>query len=175
MRATFTHDQLDIEKTVRTLAQRESKRARDALAGPWSAPECDTTLLRDFGLLGVPDSAGGIGSSLIDLLVAVEVLGEHLVPSRFPSHAAAVQLATALGPLPDDVLEGRRILTPAADAPEHRDGRTAPAAQGPSARWFGMPTTPTESRHWVPRASGSPTRPASPLASRSIRRCRWRT
>ncbi|MER6112887.1 acyl-CoA dehydrogenase [Streptomyces hirsutus] len=117
MRATFTHDQLDIEKTVRTLAQRESKRARDALAGPWSAPECDTTLLRDFGLLGVPESAGGIGSSLIDLLVAVEVLGEHLVPSRFPSHAAAVQLATALGPLPDDVLEGRRILTPAADAP----------------------------------------------------------
>lgn len=106
MRATFTQDQLDIEKTVRSLAES-------------ATPETDTTLLRDFGVLGVPEAAGGIGSTLIDLLVAVEVLGEHLVPSRFPAHAAAVQLASAAGVLPDDVLEGRRVLTPAVDVPGH--------------------------------------------------------
>jgi len=106
MRATFTQDQLDIEKTVRSLAE-------------GATAETDGTLLRDFGLLGVPEAAGGIGSTLIDLLVAVEVLGEHLVPSRYPAHAAAVQLTSATGVLPDDVLEGRRVLTPAVDVPGH--------------------------------------------------------
>jgi alkylation response protein AidB-like acyl-CoA dehydrogenase len=119
MRATFTQDQLDIEKTVRALADGESVRARASLSAPWSPPECDVTLLRDFGLLGVPEAVGGLGSSLIDLLVAVEALGERLVPSRFPAHAAAVQLASSTGALPGDVLEGRRVLTPAVDRPGH--------------------------------------------------------
>ncbi|RNL61961.1 acyl-CoA dehydrogenase [Nocardioides marmoriginsengisoli] len=119
MRATFTQDQLDIEKTVRALAEGEDVGSRATLTAPWTAPACDAVLLRDFGLLGVPESAGGVGSSLIDLLVAVEALGEHLVPSRFPAHAAAVQLAAGVGTLPDEVLEGRRVLTPAVDVPAH--------------------------------------------------------
>jgi hypothetical protein len=114
MRATFTQEQLEIAKTVRSLAEGEAVTARDALDGGWRAPACDGPLLRDFGLLGVPEPAGGIGSDLIDLLVAVEVLGEHLVPSRFPAHAAAVQLLSA-APLPVDVLEGVRVLTPVMD------------------------------------------------------------
>jgi hypothetical protein len=119
MRATFTQDQLDIETTVRALAEGETVLSRATLTGPWAAPECDVVLLRDFGLLGVPESAGGIGSSLIDLLVAVEALSENLVPSRFPAHAAAVQLASGAGRLPDDVLDGRRVLTPAVDVRGH--------------------------------------------------------
>src|SRR5262245_43621604 len=117
MRATFTQEQLEIAKTVRAIAEAEAVTARDALAGPWRAPGCDATLLRDFGLLGVPEPAGGVGSGLIDLLVAVETLGALLLPSRFPAHAAAVQLLSGGGPLPADVLEGARVLAPALDAP----------------------------------------------------------
>ncbi|MEV0134421.1 acyl-CoA dehydrogenase family protein [Dactylosporangium sp. NPDC050688] len=115
MRATFTQEQLEIAKTVRSLVEGEGVTARTALDDGWRAPACDGPLLRDFGLLGVPEPAGGIGSDLIDLLVAVEVLGEHLVPSRFPAHAAAVQLLSG-SPLPEDVLAGERVLTPAMDA-----------------------------------------------------------
>ncbi|MBO2447794.1 acyl-CoA/acyl-ACP dehydrogenase [Actinomadura barringtoniae] len=117
MEATFTQEQRDIQESLRSIAEAETVTARDALAGEWRPPGCDAVLLADFGLLGVPESAGGMGSPLIDLLVAVEVLGERLVPSRFPAHAAAVQLAAGLGPLPDDVLEGRTVLAPAVDIP----------------------------------------------------------
>lgn len=120
MRATFTQDQLDIEKTVRSLADGGVGQARAALEDDWVAPPMDATLLRDFGLLGVPESAGGMDSSLIDLLVAVEALGEQVSPSRFPSHAAAVQLATTIGMLPAEVLDGRQVLTAAMDAPGNR-------------------------------------------------------
>ncbi|WP_326553846.1 acyl-CoA dehydrogenase [Micromonospora sp. NBC_01813] len=122
MRATFTQEQQDIGKTVTALAQAQAGAARAALADSWQPCACDVPLLRDFGLLGVPESAGGIGSGLIDLLVAVEVLGAHLVPSRFAAHAGAVQLLCGddrrPGPLPDDVLDGRRVLTPAVDVPQ---------------------------------------------------------
>ncbi|MET7397307.1 acyl-CoA dehydrogenase family protein [Dactylosporangium sp. NPDC005572] len=117
MRATFTQEQLEIGKTVHAIAEGEGVTARSALSAPWTAPACDGPLLRDFGLLGVPTPAGGIGSGLVDLLVAVEALGEHLVPSRYPAHAAAVQLLCGAGAeLPADVLEGTRVLTPAVDA-----------------------------------------------------------
>ncbi|MFF0824654.1 acyl-CoA dehydrogenase family protein [Micromonospora haikouensis] len=120
MRATFTPEQREIGDTIAALASGESVRARDALTGPWQAPACDGPLLRDFGLLGVPEAAGGVGSHLIDLLVAVEALGERLVPSRFPAHAAAVQLLCGgdrPDPLPDEVLAGGRVLTCAVDVP----------------------------------------------------------
>ncbi|GGM28035.1 acyl-CoA dehydrogenase [Micromonospora yangpuensis] len=120
MRATFTDEQQDIGRTVRSLAAAEPGTARAALNDGWQAPACDGPLLRDFGLLGVPESAGGIGSGLIDLLVAVEALGAQLVASRFPAHAAAVQLlvgAGGTGPVPEEVLEGRRVLTTAVDVP----------------------------------------------------------
>ncbi|MFG1849755.1 acyl-CoA dehydrogenase family protein [Micromonospora carbonacea] len=120
MRATFTPEQREIGDTVAALAAGEKARARDALTGPWRAPACDGLLLGDFGLLGVPEAAGGVGSHLIDLLVAVEALGERLVPSRFPAHAAAVQLLCGgdrPDPLPDEVLSGGRVLTCAVDVP----------------------------------------------------------
>jgi alkylation response protein AidB-like acyl-CoA dehydrogenase len=129
MRATFTQEQLEIAKTVGALAEGEAVTSRAVLTrGTWTAPACDTTLLRDFGLLGVPESAGGVGSSLIDLLVAVEALGASLVPSRFPWHAAAVQLLCG-GRVPADVLDGGRVLTPAVDGTDRRRTLVPYAAQ----------------------------------------------
>ncbi|GAA3941108.1 hypothetical protein GCM10023085_23280 [Actinomadura viridis] len=134
MEATFTREQRDIEEAVRSIAKEEKVTARDALAGEWRPPGCDAVLLADFGLLGVPEAAGGVGSSLVDLLVAVEVLGEHLVPSRFPAHAAAVQLAAGLGELDGDVLQGRTVLTPAADVPGEAGWPGPSPAGGPLVR-----------------------------------------
>ncbi|MFY1638191.1 acyl-CoA dehydrogenase family protein [Solwaraspora sp. WMMB335] len=122
MRATFTQEQQDIGKTVAALARAQTGAARAALSGRWQPVACDVVLLRDYCMLGVPESAGGIGSSLIDLLVAVQTLGEHLVPSRFAAHAEAVQLLCGHDrrsePLPDDLLDGRRVLAPAVDVPQ---------------------------------------------------------
>ncbi|MFT4008946.1 MAG: acyl-CoA dehydrogenase [Nocardioidaceae bacterium] len=115
MRATFTQDQLDIAKTVRSLVGSEPVTARSCVADGWRAPALDATLLSDFGLLGVPEVAGGVGSPLVDLLVAVEALGESLVPTRFVSHAAAVQLLAGSGTVDEDMLQGARLLTPAVD------------------------------------------------------------
>ncbi len=117
MRATFTQDQLDIQKSVRSIVESDADQARAALDASWTRPGTDEVLLRDFGVLGVPETAGGVGSSLIDLLVAVETLGESLVPSQFPWHAAAVQLASSTGLVTEEMLEGRVVLTPAVDAP----------------------------------------------------------
>ncbi|MDP3893443.1 MAG: hypothetical protein Q8Q44_19565, partial [Nocardioides sp.] len=117
MRATYTQDQLDLEKTVRSLAEGERGRARECLDAGWSELPLDAGLLRDFSVLGVPESAGGVGSSLVDLMIAVEVLGRSVVPSQFPAHAAAVQLALAAGHPLDDALEGRERWTLAVDEP----------------------------------------------------------
>lgn len=121
MHATFTQEQQEIGGTVAALAKAQAGAARAALSAGWRPCAADGPLLRDFGLLGVPESAGGVGSALIDLLVAVEVLGEHLVPSRFAAHAGAVQLLCGDDrrsvPLPDEILDGRRVLAPAVDVP----------------------------------------------------------
>ncbi|MGI5200690.1 hypothetical protein ACQEU6_03680 [Spirillospora sp. CA-108201] len=184
MEATFTQVQRDIEASLRSIAKEEKATARDALAGGWAPPACDAVLLADFGLLGVPEPAGGAGSPLVDLLVAVEVLGEHLVPSRFPAHAAAVQLASGLGALPDDVIEGRKVLSPAVDVPGEAGwpgrgtagprARTAPRTAA-CARWCRTRPRRTGSRRSAPTACGSPFPRASPRASRSIRPCRCPT
>ncbi|MGB0102338.1 MAG: hypothetical protein WBP61_18820, partial [Nocardioides sp.] len=115
MRATFTQDQLDLEKTLRSLVEGERTAARECLDRPWDGCRVDATLVRDFSVLGVPERAGGVGSSLVDLIVAVEVLGELLVPSTFSAHAAAVQLLVDSGIDLGPALEGTATWVPAVD------------------------------------------------------------
>ncbi|GAA1030112.1 acyl-CoA dehydrogenase family protein [Virgisporangium ochraceum] len=151
MRATFTQEQLEIAKTVRALVEGEAVTARTVLtAGEWTAPACDITLLRDFGLLGVPGE-----SALIDLLVAVEAIGATLVPSRFPWHAAAVQLLTGTA-IPADVLEGRRVLTPAGN----------PVPYAAAANGF-VDGAIQEAAEIVPRRSLDPSVPLSSVTTKA--------
>lgn len=115
MRAAFTQDQRDLTVTIEALAASGRASARAAHEGPWVAPACDATLLRDFSVLGVPESAGGVGSGLIDLMVACEVLGRHLVASSFPAHAAAIQLLVGSGVPLEPALTGEQRWTVAVD------------------------------------------------------------
>ncbi|WP_110207669.1 acyl-CoA dehydrogenase family protein [Nocardioides daejeonensis] len=117
MRATFTQEQSDIAKTVRAMADGGVVSTRAALEHGWQPPGCDEVLLRDFSVLGVPEGAGGVGSSLIDLLVAVEALGQCLAPSAFVAHAAALQLAVGAGADLTSALAGDQRWVPAVDEP----------------------------------------------------------
>lgn len=117
MKATFTQEQLDIAKTVRAMAGGGAGIARAALKTGWQSPQGDAALLSDFSVLGVPESAGGVGSSLVDLMVAVEALGQTLMPSAFPAHAAAIGLAVDSGADLTSALDGSQRWVPAVDEP----------------------------------------------------------
>ncbi|WP_232676223.1 acyl-CoA dehydrogenase family protein [Nocardioides sp. R-C-SC26] len=117
MRATFTQEQSDLEKTVRSVAEGERAHARHCLEHGWSAPASDAGLLRDFAVLGVPEADGGVGSSLVDLMIAVEALGRWAVPSRLSVHAAAVQALVGSDVDLEPALEGREVWALAVDEP----------------------------------------------------------
>lgn len=117
MRATFTPEQHEIERAVAGLSTDGLRAARSCLEHGYAAPDFDAALLADYGALGVPESAGGFGSSLVDLAVAVEALGRTLAPSRLPAHAAAVQLAAAAGIDVTPAVDGGQRWAIAADEP----------------------------------------------------------
>lgn len=117
MRATFTQDQADIAKTVEAIASAAAGETRAFLSTPWQAPSIDATLLSDFSVLGVPERAGGVDSSLVDLMVAVETLGRALAPTSFAAHATAVQLMVDSGTDLASALDGSARWTYAVDEP----------------------------------------------------------
>ncbi|CAM3266093.1 acyl-CoA dehydrogenase family protein [Nocardioides dubius] len=117
MRATFTQDQADIAKTVEAIAASAEGETRSFLDAPWRAPAIDATLLSDFSVLGVPERSGGVDSSLVDLMVAVETLGRALAPTSFVAHAAAVQLMVDSGADLTAALDGSARWTYAVDEP----------------------------------------------------------
>lgn len=114
MRATFTPEQVEIERTLSALAADGLVRARACLEDGWQSDELDRSLLDDFGALGLPEELGGFGGGMVDIAVAVEALARTLLPTRLPAQLAAAQVAAAAGlDLPDGVLalaldEGRQ-------------------------------------------------------------------
>ncbi|HST42919.1 MAG TPA: acyl-CoA dehydrogenase family protein [Conexibacter sp.] len=123
MRATFTPEQVEIDRTIAEMSAGGLLDARHCLEHGFREPAYDAALLTDYGQLGLPEAAGGFGSSLVDLAIAVEALGRTLAPSRLPAQAAAIQLAAAAGVDVGEAAEGRARWTIAADEP---------AADGPS-------------------------------------------
>ncbi|GAA2733370.1 acyl-CoA dehydrogenase family protein [Actinocorallia aurantiaca] len=126
MSAIFTSEQLEIEQTLLALGERGPALARAGHEQGWQAPPFEQRLLEDYGIVGVPESAGGVGSGLVDLAVAVEALGRRLVPTRYVAQAAAVQLAAAAGLDVADAAAGRVRWSPAVDEPD-RDGYDDPS------------------------------------------------
>jgi alkylation response protein AidB-like acyl-CoA dehydrogenase len=87
------------------------KRQRESLEGGAISAEPTTTLMRDFGGLGIPEAQGGAGGELIDLLVFVESLSQNIEPTPFFVHAAALQTAIAASLDVRDVLDKGVLLT----------------------------------------------------------------
>ena len=106
MRATFTPEQIEIERTLVEVSADGLELARGCLERGWSAPAADGELLEGFSALGVPESVGGFGGGMVDVAVAVEALARTLHPSRLPGQLAAVHAALAAGIDVGDALGG---------------------------------------------------------------------
>lgn len=129
MGATFTDEQRQIEKTILAISADGLERARACLENGWQPPPFDVQLYEGFGGLGLAMDVGGVGSDLVDLLVAVEALARRLTPTGFTAHAAAVQLAASAGIDVGDAVAGRVRWTPAVDEPGS-DGPFVSQARG---------------------------------------------
>ncbi len=78
--------------------------------------------------IALADDVGGAGAGLLDVALAVEVLGERLAPAPLIEHTVAARLlARASGTLPDGVVDGSTIVTLALRPPVDHVARLVPA------------------------------------------------
>lgn len=162
MRATYTSEQLEIERTMLAVGENGLEEARASLEHGWSARTGDDELLADFGALGLSEDAGGFGSSLTDAAIAVEALARTLVPTLLPAHLGAVLTAAAAGLDVGAAVEGgERWSLSIGDGP----GRDAPYAGDCDAVVLveGEAVTVVAGRAAMLRESVDPTRPVGTL------------
>jgi alkylation response protein AidB-like acyl-CoA dehydrogenase len=60
--------------------------------------------------MGIPESAGGDGATLVDLTLVAEELGRSLAPVPWIDHVAAARLLAELGALTDEIMSGSQIV-----------------------------------------------------------------
>lgn len=111
MAATLTDTQMELVRVALSMSTGGVKRQREVLDGGATPSEPTATLLRDFGGLGVPESIGGAGGELTDLLVFVESLSQNVEPTPYFVHAAALQTAVGAGLDVRTALESGDVLT----------------------------------------------------------------
>lgn len=97
MAALLTDTQQQLIQIAESMAQGGVAAQRAVLEGREFPAEPTATLMRDFAGLAVPESMGGDGGSLVDLVVFVEALSRGVVPTPFVLNAAAVQVAVGAG------------------------------------------------------------------------------
>lgn len=97
MKATLTEEQIEIERTAREIGAKGRQEARVCLEREWTATAAETSLLEDFSALGLPEAAGGVGTGMVEVAVALEALGRTLVPTHLVAQLAAIQVAAAAG------------------------------------------------------------------------------
>lgn len=97
MKATLTAEQIEIERTAREIGAKGRQEARVCLERAWAATAAEPSLLEDFSALGLPEAAGGVGTGMVEVAVAVEALGRTLVPTHLVAQLAAIQVAASAG------------------------------------------------------------------------------
>lgn len=60
--------------------------------------------------MGIPESAGGDGATLVDLTLVAEELGRSLAPVPWIDHVSAARLLAELGALTDEIMGGSQIV-----------------------------------------------------------------
>jgi hypothetical protein len=111
MPATLTETQMELVRIALSMSTGGVKRQREVLEGGQIPTEPTTTLVRDFGGLAVPESMGGAGGELTDLLVFVETLSQTIEPTPFFVHTAATQAAQGAGLDVRNLLASGELLT----------------------------------------------------------------
>src|SRR4051812_29992292 len=113
MRFAFTDDQLAFRDAVRDLLERECPPSYVRAA--WDAQGQDARkawfVLAEMGVLGAlaPEAAGGLGLTIIDLILAVEETGYFAVPEPIVKHAMVGV------PLVPEAGDGRLTITASVD------------------------------------------------------------
>jgi alkylation response protein AidB-like acyl-CoA dehydrogenase len=111
MRFALTEEQRGFARTLDDLL---TSSQTPAVARSWAAGDHDPGLklaarLVDLGVTGllVPEAAGGLGASAVEMVVALEALGRHAVPGPWVESVFATTLLAALpdGP-PTGLLRG---------------------------------------------------------------------
>jgi alkylation response protein AidB-like acyl-CoA dehydrogenase len=128
MEFTFSQEQDDFRRAVATTLESEAPSAyvRTMIEDPVGVtPELWSTMA-ELGWLGIvaPESAGGLGLGMVDLVVIQEELGRLPFPGPFLSSAVAATLAgVRLGEdgLLADLVSGARRGTIAVEEPGHGD------------------------------------------------------
>ncbi len=117
MRFAFTEDQLAFRDAVRDLLANECPPAvvRAAWEGAGRAPGA-WSALAEMGVLGAmaPESAGGLGLSVLDLVLLAEEAGYAALPEPFVEHA---MVAVPVLPDPAAAAAGEVTATAAIGAP----------------------------------------------------------
>ena len=123
---TFSAEQEDFRQAVRTTLEREapSSYVRAMIDDPVGVTPALWETMAGLGWLGVlaPETAGGLGLGLVDLVVLQEELGTLPFPGPFLSSAVlATAAAVRLGAdeLLPDLVSGRRRGTVAVEEPGH--------------------------------------------------------
>ena len=124
MRFTLTDEQRGVGRSLDDLL---SAADTPAVIRAWSAGDHDPGLklvrrLTDLGVNGllVPDSAGGLGATSVEMVVALEALGRHAVPGPWVETVFLTQLVAGRSELDtfDEVLsaiaEGTEVVSVAA-------------------------------------------------------------
>ncbi|EHB58010.1 acyl-CoA dehydrogenase domain-containing protein [Mycolicibacterium rhodesiae JS60] len=60
--------------------------------------------------MGIPESAGGDGATLVDLTLVAEELGRSLAPVPWIDHVSAARLLAELGALTEEIMSGSQIV-----------------------------------------------------------------
>lgn len=95
MRAVFTDEQEDLRAVVAEMARDGLIAARSVLTGGGFPDEPTSALREGFSGLGISESDGGMGGSLVECAILAAELGRTVVPSPFLSHLLAIQVAHA--------------------------------------------------------------------------------
>jgi alkylation response protein AidB-like acyl-CoA dehydrogenase len=141
---TFSAEQEDFRAAVRTTLASEAPPAyvRAMIEDPVGVTAQVWSTLADLGWLGVlvPESAGGLGLGMVDLVVLQEELGRPPFPGPFLSSAVAATLAAVrlgIDEVLADLAAGRRRGTVAVEEPGHGDplGTVAASASRRGDEW----------------------------------------
>ena len=97
MRAVLDEQQQLVVDAAERMAVDGIAAAQAALAGNSWPEEPDRTLMTDWTGLGIDESSGGDGGSLVDLALVVRALAITLMPTRYTSHVIALQAAHGAG------------------------------------------------------------------------------
>ncbi|MFC8044019.1 acyl-CoA dehydrogenase family protein [Nocardia sp. NPDC057353] len=126
---SLSEDQAELQavyaKFFRTRCPIETVRAAEGTGFDKSLWEqlCGTGATR----MALPESAGGDGAGLVELTLVAEELGRVLAPVPWIEHVVAARLLARFGQLPDDTVQGRRIVALNPDPAARPGPRLIPA------------------------------------------------